>query len=129
MREMIEAGLRATLLAGAVVILGGVLAHAQAPIMTMQGTLCDTPDQMAEVILATDDVSDDEAIEGINSQYNDPTACIFGKWAVLPIEAVASVRNQSGDHKIMRVLLFKVQDGVAMPIGEQFASFPAGGAP
>jgi hypothetical protein len=68
------------------------------------GVFCDTQQQMERyVALFSGDTQ--AALNAVNTEVNDPTACVYGTIAYIRGPEIATARNGSGAYHIVRVIV------------------------
>ena len=68
------------------------------------GVFCDTQQQMERyVALYNGDMQ--AALNAVNTEVNDPTACVYGTIAYIRGPEIATARNGSGAYHIVRVIV------------------------
>jgi hypothetical protein len=68
------------------------------------GIFCDTQKQV-ERFVAVLDGDTRAAINTVNAEENDPTACVFGTVAYIRGPEIATTRSKSGTYHIVRVIV------------------------
>jgi hypothetical protein len=68
------------------------------------GVFCDTQQQM-ERYVALFNGDTQVALNAINTEVNDPTACVYGTIAYIRGPEIATARNGSGAYHIVRVIV------------------------
>jgi hypothetical protein len=88
------------------------------------GVFCDTQQQM-ERFVAVHDGDTQAAINTVNAEENDPTACVLGTIAFIRGPEIATARNSSGTYHIVRVIVVGVITQAGFHRAAPVASFSA----
>jgi len=80
------------------------LAQAEARIEVGTSVFCDTQRQV-ERFVAVFDGDSRAAVDAVNAEENDPTACVFGTVAFIRGPEISTARSRSGAFNIMRVIV------------------------
>jgi hypothetical protein len=68
------------------------------------GVFCDTQQQM-ERYVALYNVDTQAALDAVNKEVNDPTACVYGTIAYIRGPEIATARNKKETYHIVRVIV------------------------
>ena len=79
-------------------------ARNEARIEVGTGVFCDTQRQV-ERFVAVFDGDSRAAVDAVNAEENDPTACVFGTVAFIRGPEISTARSRSGAFNIMRVIV------------------------
>ena len=68
------------------------------------GVFCETQQQMERFVAVYEDDAH-TAMNTVNTEENDPTACVYGTIAYIRGPEIATTRNNSGTYHIVRVIV------------------------
>jgi len=88
------------------------------------GVFCDTQKQM-ERFVAVFDGDAQTAVNAVNAEENDPTACVFGTIAFIRGPEAATARSRSGTYHIVRVIVVGFMTHSGFQAAGPAASFSA----
>jgi len=88
------------------------------------GVFCDTQRQM-ERYVAVFDGDTQRAINAVNAEEKDPTACVYGTIAYVRGPEIATTRNRSGTYHIVRVIVVGFMTHSGFRASAPAASFSA----
>jgi hypothetical protein len=88
------------------------------------GVFCDTQKQM-ERYVAIFDGDTQRAINAVNAEENDRTACVYGTIAYVRGPEIATTRNRSGTYHIVRVIVVGFMSHSGFRASAPAASFSA----
>jgi len=88
------------------------------------GVFCDTQKQM-ERFVAVFDGDTHTAMNAVNAEENDPTACMYGTIAYIRGPEIATARNRSGTYNIVRVIVVGFMTHSGLRAAGPAASFSA----
>jgi hypothetical protein len=88
------------------------------------GVFCDTQKQM-ERYVAVFDGDTQRAIDAVNAEEKDPTACVYGTIAYVRGPEIATTRNSSGTYHIVRVIVVGFMTHSGFRASAPAASFAA----
>ena len=88
------------------------------------GVFCDTQKQMERYVTIFDGDTQ-RAINAVNAEENDPTACVYGTIAYVRGPEIATTRNRSGTYHIVRVIVVGFMSHSGFRASAPAASFSA----
>jgi len=88
------------------------------------GVFCDTQKQM-ERYVAVFDGDTQRAINAVNAEENDPTACVYGTIAYVRGPEIATARNKNETYHIVRVIVVGFMTHSGFRASAPAASFSA----
>lgn len=88
------------------------------------GVFCDTQKQM-ERFVAVFDGDAQIAVNAVNAEENDPSACVFGTIAFIRGPEIATARSRSGTYHIVRVIIVGLMTQSGFRAAGPAASFSA----
>jgi hypothetical protein len=100
---MVTNALSCALCAAALSLASSIPSRAQT-LEVDSGIFCDTQKQV-ERFVAILDGDTRAAINTVNAEENDPTACVFGTVAYIRGPEIATTRSKSGTYHIVRVIV------------------------
>jgi hypothetical protein len=83
---------------------------------------CDTQKQV-ERFVALNNGNERIAVNAVNAEENDPTACVFGTVAFIRGPEIATARSKNGSYQIVRVLVVGVLTEAGLRPARPMASF------
>jgi hypothetical protein len=88
------------------------------------GVFCDTQQQVERVV-ALFDGNAEKAVKAVNSEQNDPTACVGATLAVIRGPEIATARTKNGTFNVVRVLVVGIltEDGFRNTVPTVLYSF------